>query len=65
MINEMLSSGIRYNHSSFTSSVVLVKKKDNLWLMCLDYRELNKDIVKDGFSIPIIDDLIDVLNGAN
>jgi len=35
------------------------KKKEGLWYMCPDYRELNKMAIKDRFPIPIIDELLD------
>lgn len=29
------------------SPIVLVKKKDDIWHMCVDYRELNQSTIKD------------------
>ncbi|KAL4385004.1 hypothetical protein GQ457_15G026090 [Hibiscus cannabinus] len=62
MTRELLRSGlIRDITSSFASPVVMVKKKDGSWRMCVDYRRLNQLTVKDKFPMPIIEELLDEL----
>ncbi|GKD05436.1 putative reverse transcriptase domain-containing protein, partial [Tanacetum coccineum] len=50
-----------YRSSPWGAPVLFVKKKDGLFRMCIDYRELNKLTVKNRYPLPRIDDLFDQL----
>jgi hypothetical protein len=65
IIQELLEVGVICpNTSPYSSPMVMVLKKEGTWCMCPDFRALNKLMIKDKFPIPVIDDLLDELHGA-
>nr|GFA75582.1 transposon Ty3-G Gag-Pol polyprotein [Tanacetum cinerariifolium] len=55
----------RPSSSSWGASILFVKKKDGSFWMCIQYRELNKLMVKNRYPLPRIDDLFDQLQGSS
>uniref|UniRef100_A0A8R7QLU6 Reverse transcriptase domain-containing protein n=1 Tax=Triticum urartu TaxID=4572 RepID=A0A8R7QLU6_TRIUA len=65
IIKDLLQKGIiRLIHSPYSSPAILIKKKDMTWRLCIDYRKLNAHTIKNKYPIPMIEDLLDELNGA-
>ncbi len=46
------------------SPIVLVRKKDGTIYVCVDYHKLNDVTHKDAYPLPIIDEILDALQGA-
>lgn len=64
IIDKMLQNGVvTMSSSSYSSPVVLVKKKDGSLRFCVDYRKLNEITRKDVYPLPRIDDMFTLLNG--
>ena len=61
---ELLEKGfIRPSSSPWGASLIFVDKKDGTRRMCVDYRSLNEETIKNKYPLPRIDDLFDQLKG--
>src|SRR5438477_1544422 len=64
-LDDLLRDGkISSSISSYEAPVLFVKKKDSSLRMCIDYRALNSQTVKNRYALPRIDELLDQLYGA-
>ena len=50
-------------YPEWLTNVVLVKKANRKWRMCVDYTDLNKAYPKDSYLLPNIDQLMDASSG--
>ena len=61
----MLTAGFirEVYYPEWLTNVVLVKKENGKWRMCVDFTDLNKACLKDSFRLPRIDQLVDSITG--
>ena len=65
ILDEMLQTGvIEPSNSPWSSPVCVVKKKDDTYRFCIDYRRSNDVTKKDAFPVPDVKDPLDSHRGA-
>ena len=50
--------------TTWLANIVMVRKKNRKWQMCIDFIDLNKACPKDNFPLPRIDTLVDQAAGS-
>lgn len=64
-LQELLDSGvIRESESPFASPIVVVRKKNGSVRLCVDYRKLNLQTIKDAYALPKLEDAFSALAGS-
>ncbi|XP_057725405.1 uncharacterized protein LOC130941056 [Arachis stenosperma] len=64
-VQALLEAGFirEVKYPTWLANVVLVKKQNGKWRMCVDYTDLNKACPKDPYPLPSIDTLVDSSSG--
>lgn len=64
-IDQMLQDDIiEYSKSGWSTPIVMIRKPDNTYRFCLDFRKLNSITKKDAYPLPKINSILDKLNRA-
>jgi hypothetical protein len=60
-VRRLLDAGFirEVTYPEWLANVVMVKKKNGMWQMCIDFIDLNKCCPKDDFPLARIDQIID------
>ena len=64
-VTKLLTVGFirKVYYLNLLANVVLLKKANGKWRMCVDFTDLNKACSKDSFPLPRIDQLVDSIAG--
>ncbi|GKC66793.1 hypothetical protein Tco_1099391 [Tanacetum coccineum] len=64
-VGKLVEAGImrELHYHDWLSNPVMVRKHDNSWRMCVDFKDLNKACPKDGYPLPKIDWKVESLCG--
>lgn len=64
-INELLQEGrIELSKSPYSSPIVLARKKNNEWRLCVDFRQINEHSIRDAYPIPQINAILEKLKNS-
>lgn len=64
-LQTLLNAGIiRESESSFASPIVVVRKKNGDVRLCVDYRKLNMQTIKDAYALPNLEESFSALAGS-
>lgn len=64
-LQDLLAAGIiRESESPFASPIVVVRKKDNSVRLCIDFRKLNSQTIKDAYALPNLEEVFSALTGS-
>ena len=64
-VTKLLVAGFirEVHYPKWLANVILVKKANGKWRMCMGFTDLNKACPKDSFPLPTIDQLVDSIAG--
>ncbi|KAK2879333.1 hypothetical protein Q8A73_005096 [Channa argus] len=64
-LQTLLDAGIiRESESPFSSPIVIVRKKNGDVRLCVDYRRLNMQTIKDAYALPNLEESFSAMNGS-
>ena len=62
-LDQLLAAGViaEENGSPFASPIVMIRKRDNTWRFCVDFRRLNAVSIPLYHELPLLDDILDLM----